>query len=1172
MKKYTICGLSLILVFLISCTRSAVDKNGANVVIKIPSSHELQAKTQNFSSNNYVNKLIQKNALQTMSSDPAPTGFDGTRPLNCFAVMVSVPVSTEDKHKYHCSKNASSQGAAVSFGADVLSAVVSSGGAIEMTLDSGPDRVFRLIGLHSKNGACPGIEESGGVYGNGYLVGEESNVDLIPSKDTEIRMKMSYDSDKYVDQCDGVNFREDSSGGGDNSANRLAVKKDYFPVNQIVESTCQSVDVVGQNNSSNFASVKSTVTFKLLGNGAAMNIYSSYEGCSTNSAVSDVTITAGQDRSQIWFVGPSKNTSPNLDISISFASNPDGLLEVPLTGIQVRSSNDKSFEIYAPNRILAGSCYQFNLDAKYMSNSNYSSHFSATTIAVDNGAAYSDSSCTTSATSVSFTSGKSSSPIYVKTSGLFDSKVKITASYSGFVDGEKIIEVGTGSSVLANVEVRHNNQTMVGDCVKTTVTFLNENYTAINLPAALTLNMSGSGSVASYYNDQWCMAPNGGVSAVAVAAGASSAEFYFSPLIYGTQIVQLTTAEIPAYGMQYFANYQYKISATPSSYTVAPGECVPVAIYTQYQNSSAAYFGTPTTVNVTSPFAMFSDSVCKNNIGNSATIQGGSNYAGVFFLIDNATLGEVNLNLIFQAAGLSPSSFSLTVSQRPAFSSSWGLSAHKVPHNYPLDMKLFWVPFTGIGPYTYSKTAGTGSLAGDIYSPVAAENAAFAVSDSQGATFNITAQTVQNVFTNNFVAGQLPSGYSFSRGSVGKYYDSSGTLVDATAGTPRFDRDSDPATGHAAVGLLIEPASTNHVVYSSYLSASSWNKSYTNVVASTSVLDPTGNSYSDVLEWNNPTFTNMAYASSQAIAPSGGITYSGSVFVKQDTARFVGMKIHEYGSSYGYSGVVIDLATAAVVGMNDPWSGDYSANFGVQKLKNGWFRIWTNYVAKGGSGIQLYLYPAYHGGTTLTPVRDNTATGRTYFWGAQLEVGESVTSYIPTSAVAASRNADAFSVAISTGAPTYASATESTIRFEYSRPEGSRPTTGALFAVCGTNCSMERINANVYFGDSVGFEALALSGGDYRLQTSSNYAANKGVNKLAVSISNDAMYGFNWALNTSSGTSATAYGSYHPNFSNGQIYLGSDGNSLNQTTIHLRSYELWADKISGPGLKTMTNP
>jgi hypothetical protein len=344
------------------------------------------------------------------------------------------------------------------------------------------------------------------------------------------------------------------------------------------------------------------------------------------------------------------------------------------------------------------------------------------------------------------------------------------------------------------------------------------------------------------------------------------------------------------------------------------------------------------------------------------------------------------------------------------------------------------------------------------------------------------------VSANNFVAGQLPSGYSFARSSVGKYYDASGTLVDAAAGTPRFDRDSDPATEHAALGLLIEPASTNHVIYSSDLTAGNWNRSFTNVAVSAIVQDPTGNNYSDTLEWNNPTYSNMAYASSQAIVPSAGPTYTGSVFVKQDTARFVGMKIHEYGSSYGYSGVVIDLATASVVGMSDPWSGDYSANFGVQKLKNGWFRIWTNYVAKGGSGIQLYLYPAYHGGTTLSPDRDNTATGRTYFWGAQLEGGESMTSYIPTSSAAATRTADSLSVDISSGATAYESATQSTIRFEYSRPEGSRPTTGSLFAVCGSDCATDKISAKVYYGDSVGFDVEASN--DYRQQTSDNFAAN----------------------------------------------------------------------------------
>tara|TARA_B110001454_G_scaffold219197_1_gene251419 strand:+ start:6743 stop:10252 length:3510 start_codon:yes stop_codon:yes gene_type:complete len=1168
MKKYLIYGLGLILVFTISCTRSASDKNGAQVVIQIPTSSQLQAKLQNISANNYVNKLIQKSSLQTMSSDPAPTGFEGTRPLNCFAVALSGPI--EALRRNHCYKKATTLGAPLSFYVGPLSKIVGTGAQIVMEdLESGPGRIFRLVGFHSKSGDCPALETSHDNYGNGYLMAETGAINLEAGKTMTIQMNMTFDTDKFIDRCDGPDFPEGNGGGsGDNPATRLVIKKDFFPVNQIVESTCQAVDIVGQNAYSDYASVKSATTFKLLGNGSALTMYSTYENCTTNSSVSELTFIAGQDRKQVWFMAPSKNAATYLDLDISFGSNPDALSSGALVGVQVRSYDEKSFEIYAPQRILAEGCYEIKVDAKYMNNSIYSAHYSPASISVTNGSLYSDSSCTTQTTSVNFSTGKSSSPIYLKTAASFGTKVSIVASYSGFIDGRKTIEVGSGSQTLANIEVRHSNQTIIGECVNASVTFLNENYTAIVIPAAVILNFSGGGSTANFFSDQYCGANSNGVQVA--SAGVSSTEFSFSPLTYGIQSIQLTTTGVSAYSMNYFANYRYKLSVYANSYSMAPGTCVGATIYTQYQNGYSAYLNTATAVSVTTPFPMYSDSSCKNSLGNVATIPANSNMVAVFFQPDNLTPIAIDGNIVFQAPGLSQTNISFNVGSRPSLATVWGLSAHKVASNFPLDLKLLMIPFTGLPPFVITKTAGTGVLNGDIYFPVVAETAAFTVADNSGVSFNFTAQTVQSVFANNFTAQQLPAGYSFTRASGGKYYDASGTLVDASAGTPRFDRNPDPSTSYSSLGLLIEPASTNLVVYSSYMSAGNWNKSFSNIASSSVIQDPAGNSYSDVIAWNNPTYTNMAYASSQAVAPSPGSVYSGSVFVKKDTARFVGMKIHEYGGSYGYSGVVLDLDTGNVVGMYDPWSGDVSSNFGVQKLKNGWFRIWTNYMAKGGSGIQLYLYPVYHGGSTLSPNRDNTVSGQTYFWGAQLEIGESATSYIATSGAAASRNADVFSVDISSGAPSYASATESSIRFEYSRPEGSRPNAGALFAVCGSNCASERFGANVYYGDAVGFEMLSVGGSEYYTLYSSGFAAVKGINKIAMSFSSSSSYGFNWALNSSAGTNAATYITNHPTLSGGRMYFGSDYNGLNQSTIHLRSYELWIDKISGPGLKTMT--
>ena len=58
----------------------------------------------------------------------------------------------------------------------------------------------------------------------------------------------------------------------------------------------------------------------------------------------------------------------------------------------------------------------------------------------------------------------------------------------------------------------------------------------------------------------------------------------------------------------------------------------------------------------------------------------------------------------------------------------------------------------------------------------------------------------------NFLSGTLPSSVTFSRGTTGTYYNSSGVLASAAIDTPRFDYD--PSTLQLR-GLLIEGARTN---------------------------------------------------------------------------------------------------------------------------------------------------------------------------------------------------------------------------------------------------------------------------------------------------------------------------------------------------------------------------
>ena len=88
-----------------------------------------------------------------------------------------------------------------------------------------------------------------------------------------------------------------------------------------------------------------------------------------------------------------------------------------------------------------------------------------------------------------------------------------------------------------------------------------------------------------------------------------------------------------------------------------------------------------------------------------------------------------------------------------------------------------------------------------------------------------------------------------------------------------------------------------------------------------------------------------------------------------------------------------------------------SSNSIIEKYQNGWFRI----------GCTVQLNPVTEGGVTYATFQSAARfdiqsrynnqdgnDGKHYFWGPQIEVGDNITSYIPTSGATATRSADTF--------------------------------------------------------------------------------------------------------------------------------------------------------------------
>jgi hypothetical protein len=245
---------------------------------------------------------------------------------------------------------------------------------------------------------------------------------------------------------------------------------------------------------------------------------------------------------------------------------------------------------------------------------------------------------------------------------------------------------------------------------------------------------------------------------------------------------------------------------------------------------------------------------------------------------------------------------------------------------------------------------------------------------------------------------------TFIRASSGTYIDSAGVLQTAGTNVPRFDHN--PTTGES-LGLLVEEERTNIFEWSnSATQGETWNNVGNQLNLASGQSDPAGGTAGiRATDANNVSAGTFLQRTSLAnLTASTTVTYS--IWLKpidcpNDVITlnvFANTTTDAINAAFSVSGTAITGVSTSTTG-----TGAVSgASFEV--FPNGWYRCQLTGVP---STVTMADVRAR---VNLGSYQRAAGTDRFDWYGAQFESDAFATSYIPTSGIAATRNADLASI------------------------------------------------------------------------------------------------------------------------------------------------------------------
>lgn len=300
--------------------------------------------------------------------------------------------------------------------------------------------------------------------------------------------------------------------------------------------------------------------------------------------------------------------------------------------------------------------------------------------------------------------------------------------------------------------------------------------------------------------------------------------------------------------------------------------------------------------------------------------------------------------------------------------------ADSFPENFEIDPNLF---------HAYDSGEVTHNPAG-VYP---ANTVGKHLNDTAGKVNSLSTVSILPSKILNFAASKkMPAFCSFSRASIGSYVDRFGFIKYAGANSPRFTHD--PLTKES-LGLMIEESRTNLFTNSIVFSSNS-----AEITKTVGQIAPDGSTDAILIE--KATNTNAVFIYPTSITADG--FYCRSIFVKANNSIQAVISFEGVGGLGGGGSLTFDILTKQ-------FSGDTGTvtSYGYRDYADGWVRVFVVAERSATKIISGKWYIGGYGGS-------NTNNHSMMLWGAQIEMGKSMTTYIPSTGTVSTRQADVLTI------------------------------------------------------------------------------------------------------------------------------------------------------------------